>query len=78
MHKPEEKEADRDPQRQDRKPVLFYQRDPFVPSGEAFVLHEFTKKDVAPMEPSPKVIGSRISQIIRSSVLMITLPFLQR
>jgi hypothetical protein len=39
---------DCNPQRQDRKPVLFEKWQPLIPVGEPFVFHKLAKKDIAP------------------------------
>jgi hypothetical protein len=38
--------------------VLLEQRQPFVPAGQAFVLHELSKEDIAPDGAQPE--GDRI------------------
>jgi hypothetical protein len=43
-----EEVSNRDPQRQDRKPVLFEQRQPFIPAGQALVFDELPEEDIAP------------------------------
>ena len=53
-----EKIPDRNAQRQDSEPVLPEQRQPFIPVGQAFVLHKFPEEDIAPDGAQPE--GDRI------------------
>ena len=58
MYETIEKIANRNPKRQNSKPVLFEKRKPLVPVGETFVFDEFAKEDVAPNRAQSE--GNRI------------------